>query len=77
MNLTQLVKGKKAKVIAISSSVNQVSRQRLADLGFVPGSIIEIYLVGPLQTPVAFLVKGSVIALRKEQMEAIKIELLH
>lgn len=41
-------------------------RQRLLDLGFVPGTETECVRISPFGDPKAFFIKGAVIALRKE-----------
>ena len=41
-------------------------RRRLLDLGFVEGSCIIPILVSPLHDPRAFSIRGSLIAIRKE-----------
>ncbi len=46
-------------------------RQRLLDLGFVPGTKIECVRISPFGDPKAFSIRGTVIALRKEDSEAI------
>ena len=46
-------------------------RQRLFDLGFVPGTKLECVRISPFGDPKAFLVRGAVIALRKEDSAAI------
>ena len=46
-------------------------RQRLLDLGFVPGTKIECVRISPFGDPKAFFIRGSMIALRKEDSEAI------
>ena len=39
-------------------------RQRILDIGFVPGTKIECVRISPFGDPKAFFVRGSVIALR-------------
>ncbi|MBR2639866.1 MAG: ferrous iron transport protein A [Oscillospiraceae bacterium] len=39
-------------------------RQRLFDLGFVPGTKVKCVRVSPFGDPKAFFIRGSVIALR-------------
>ncbi len=39
-------------------------RQRLFDLGFVPGTTVECVLENPFGDPKAYLVRSAVIALR-------------
>ena len=48
-------------------------RRRLLDLGLVPGTIIEGRIRSPLGDPVAYQVRGSVIAIRKRQAEQIEV----
>jgi ferrous iron transport protein A len=68
-----LFEGKKGDLIRISSiQVEGVMRRRLLDLGFVPGSVVEVLRKSPLGDPIAFRVSRTSIALRKE--ESIKIE---
>lgn len=68
-----LFEGKKGDIIRISSlQVEGIMRRRLLDLGFVPGSVVEVLRKSPLGDPIAFRVSQTSIALRKE--ESIKIE---
>lgn len=46
-------------------------KRRLLDLGFVPGSVIEVLKASPLGDPVSYRVAGTVIALRKEESQLI------
>ncbi len=39
-------------------------RQRLMDIGFVPGTKVKCVRISPFGDPKAFLVRGAVIALR-------------
>lgn len=41
-------------------------RRRLFDLGFVPGTKTECVRISPFGDPKAFLIRGAVIALRRE-----------
>lgn len=41
-------------------------RQRLMDMGFVPGTKVECVLISPFGDPKAYFVRGAVIALRKK-----------
>lgn len=44
-------------------------KRRLLDLGFVPGSVIEVLKASPLGDPRSYRVAGTVIALRKEESQ--------
>ncbi len=48
-------------------------KRRLLDLGLVEGSIITPVLISPSQDPRAFSIRGSLIAIRKEDAHFIKI----
>lgn len=48
-------------------------KRRLLDLGLVKGTSIVPILVSPSKDPRAFLVRGSIIAIRGEDAENIKI----
>ncbi len=49
-------------------------RRRLRDIGLVEGAEVECLMKSPLGDPVAYLIKGAVIALRHEDAAAITIE---
>ncbi|MFG6685465.1 DtxR family transcriptional regulator [Mariniflexile sp. HNIBRBA6329] len=63
-----------AKIIGISKESRGESRRRLLDLGFVKGADIKIDLMNPLGEPNAYLIKGTSIALRKDQAAKILIK---
>ncbi len=73
--LSELIPGEKALVQFISDDCQGVERQRLMDLGFVPGSEVEVEVVSPFRDPAAYRVKGGLIALRKTQASKIHISL--
>lgn len=49
-------------------------RRRLRDIGLVEGAEVECLMKSPLGDPVAYLIKGAVIALRHEDAATITIE---
>ena len=53
--------------------VNLFQRKRLQDLGLIPQSIICCRHVAPSGSPVAFEVKGSIIALRSSDCDNITV----
>ena len=63
-----------AEIIGISKECRGDNRRRLLDLGFIKGSKISIDLMSPLQNPIAYLIKGSSIALRNDQAAKILIK---
>ncbi|MCI8384360.1 MAG: ferrous iron transport protein A [Clostridia bacterium] len=48
-------------------------RRRLLDLGFVEGTSITPVLISPSQDPRAFSIRGTLIAIRKEDANLISI----
>ena len=49
-------------------------KRRLLDMGLVKGTNIVPILISPSGDPRAFLVRGTIIAIRKEDAEDIKIK---
>lgn len=72
--LSSLDEHETAKIIGISKESRGESRRRLLDLGFVKGADISIDLMNPLGEPHAYLIKGTSIALRKDQAAKILIK---
>jgi DtxR family Mn-dependent transcriptional regulator len=72
--LASLNIGEVGEVVAISRACRGMERRRLMDLGILPGTQIEAEMVSPSGDPTAYRVRGSSIALRKEQASHIHIE---
>jgi ferrous iron transport protein A len=72
MTLDLLKIGEQAKVIAVKC--HGFLRTRLADLGLLPGAEIEPVNRGPLGDPVAYSVRGSLVAIRREDAAMIEVE---
>ena len=51
-----------------------MTRRRLLDLGVTPGAIIERAFTSPFGEPIAYRVRGALIALRAEQAREVEIE---
>ncbi len=48
-------------------------RQRLFDLGLIPGTIIERVMNSPAGDPACYRVRGAMIALRQRDAELIRV----
>ena len=72
MPLNNLPIGQKCKVKLLISE--GVMRRRLLDLGVIPGTIIESLQANPSGDPIAYLIKGAVIALRSEVASMVLVE---
>lgn len=47
----------------------------MLDLGFVPGTKIQTVRKSPSGNPIAYLIRGTVIALRKEEADLIMVDI--
>ncbi len=72
LTLRDIKSGKKCTVKDLLSKGKV--RNRLLDLGFVKNSIIEVLQKSPSGDPVAYFVKGCVIALRSEDAKNILVK---
>ncbi len=66
--------GEKAKILGIAKSCRGSQRRRLMDFGITPGTIIEAEFQSAGGDPIAYNVRGALVALRKKQAEQIYIE---
>lgn len=69
--LARLPMGKKAEVVNIGTG--GLMRNRLLDLGLVPETIVEAIRKSPAGDPVAYKIRGAVIALRVEESRQITV----
>lgn len=72
-NLSQLPLNKDGIIQELKCEGN--IRRRLLDMGLVKGTKITPVLVSPSKDPRAFFVRGSIIAIRKEDAEKVDIEI--
>jgi len=72
--LLDLRAGEAGRVIDISPACQGSQRRRLLDLGVVKGTEIGAELASATGDPVAYRIRGALIALRREQAEWIRIE---
>jgi DtxR family Mn-dependent transcriptional regulator len=73
ITLDQLAVGESAKVVGISRACRGPQRRRLLDLGVVPGTEIRAVMQSAAGDPIAFDIRGALIALRHEQAEWIRV----
>jgi ferrous iron transport protein A len=73
--LSELQRGEKARIVSVN--LNGLTRRRLFDLGFIPGTIVSVVFASPLGDPVAYLVRDTLIALRKDESDKIEVELIN
>lgn len=70
--LSDLQPGERAEIVRLT--MEGPERRRLLDLGLSPGTAIESCLRSPLGDPVAYRVRGTTIALRRQQTEQIEVK---
>lgn len=73
MTLDELHGDQRAVVTSLDSS--GAERRRLMDLGLLPGIEVRAERTSPLGDPTAYLVRGSVIVLRRSQAQGIHVEI--
>lgn len=74
VSLNQVPLGKRVKIKSLLSS--GTIRRRLLDIGLIEGTIVESLHRSPLGDPIAYLIRGAVIALRCEDSSNILVEIL-
>jgi ferrous iron transport protein A len=74
MNLASLKPGEKGRITAIGS-VGPLKR-RLLDMGVLVGEEVKVQKVAPMGDPIEVRVKSYNLSLRKNEAEAIAVEVL-
>jgi len=71
-NLCDITLGKSCiiKKINLDGSI----KRRLLDIGLIEGTKVENVLISPLGDPMAFLIRGAVIAIRNNDSKNILVE---
>ena len=72
--LARAAKGERVRVIGILPTCRGLERHRLLDLGIVPGTEVEAELQSASGDPVAYRIRGALIALRRNQADQIQVE---
>ncbi len=77
LTLAEVPEGTPARVVGISPEVRGLLRRRLLDLGFTRGAVVEPILRSAFGRgdPTAYRVRGTVIALRRDQARHIFVTL--
>ncbi len=72
--LADLAPGEAGRVIRIAPSCQGPQRRRLLDLGVVPGTVVTAEFSSAGGDPVAYRIRGALIALRRSQAAQVQIE---
>jgi Fe2+ transport system protein FeoA/Mn-dependent DtxR family transcriptional regulator len=70
--LGELPVGSRARVAEIKGVGKH--QRRMLDMGFVPGAEVTVIRRAPLGDPIEYRVKGTAVALRKEDADAVSVE---
>jgi len=76
VTLADVPPGSRARVLGISPACQGSQRRRLLDLGVVRGTEIAAAMSSATGDPVAYMIRGALIALRSEQAGWIRVERL-
>lgn len=66
--------GGRARVVGLSPACQGSQRRRLLDLGVVRGTEVEAAFRSAMGDPVAYRIRGALIALRREHAEWVRVE---
>lgn len=69
---SELKFGEKVKIRTVDSS--HPSSRRILEIGFTPGEEIELINASMFNDPLAFSIRGTLIALRRNEASCIKVE---
>lgn len=72
--LCQLPIGRKAMVTQLCAE--GITRRRLLDLGLIENGLVEAIRKSPLGDPVAYKIRGALIALRREESSRIRVRII-
>ncbi|MBI1932745.1 MAG: metal-dependent transcriptional regulator [Ignavibacteriales bacterium] len=70
-NILNLRYGEVGEILQILPECRGQQRRRLLDFGIVPGAKITLLMKSPLNDPVAFVVKDTIVALRRDQAKQV------
>lgn len=74
MTLDELPRDGRAVVTGLD--VRGAERRRLMDLGLLPGARVEVDMLSPLGDPTAYLVRGSLLVLRRSQARGVHVDVI-
>jgi ferrous iron transport protein A len=74
--LADLAPGARATVLEVDAAGSAATARRLAELGFTPGSVVEVVRRAPLHDPVIYRVKDYDVCLRRAQAVLVRTALV-
>ncbi|MFD0317751.1 FeoA family protein [Streptomyces flavalbus] len=73
LSLADLAPGARATVTEVVGAQAPTVARRLADLGFVPGAVVEVVRRAPLRDPVVYRVQDYEVCLRRAQSAWVRV----
>ena len=74
MYLSDMNVGDRCIIKKISAKEN--IKRRLLDIGLINGTQVECVLKSPFNDPMAYLIRGAIIAIRKNDCNKIEVEII-
>jgi ferrous iron transport protein A len=74
--LCDLAPASRASVAAVSSGTSQATARRLTDLGFTPGTVIEVVRRAPLRDPMIYRLRDYEVCLRRAQAGCVLVHVV-
>ncbi|AEV84626.1 iron transporter FeoA [Actinoplanes sp. SE50] len=65
--LADVPSGRRMTLVGVAPGAPAATARRLADLGFTPGTTVEVVRRAPLRDPVIYRVRDYDVCLRREQ----------
>lgn len=72
--LSELRENESAVIVGISRAMRGQQRRRLLDFGFVPGTRVSVRLVSLGNDPVAYDIRNTTVAIRRQQAELVFVK---
>ena len=73
LKLGDIHPGNSCTIVSLAHDLPDEERRRLLELGFFPGTPVRAIMASPLGNPVAYLVRGMTVALRRAQADKIEV----
>lgn len=73
-SLADLELGESGRIVRLSARCRGSERRRLLDLGLIPGTVVAAELCGAGGDPIAYRVRGALLALRRRQASLLYID---
>lgn len=70
--LASVEPGQKVYICCLSGERRLI--RRLSEMGFIPGTHVEVIRRAPLEDPIEFEIRGYLVSLRREEAECVQVK---